>query len=608
MKNIDILDSWRLVKFITDLHNHPHSIKGDFGHIKELENLIVKDIEQRRVKFDDLVNIANCIFTHNLCSNKIQSLVENELINTISDFNRIDFDIGKFIKLIKSLKGYYIKNEELCDSIKNILETYLNAYLKDQEEIISQNQKHKEYTKKYSSKENIDNSLIQTSNRKISSEKKILKKLNKEENMDDSNKYGEKSKSLFNNRKKDCIIEDMDNEEDPEIIVEKVDEKELEDFNLKSKSQKIKTINYEFMEKYNKIITNISVIFWSLSNNEKFNSLKNNRDDYKYFFSRIKDITIKNIEFYNEREITFILKALYDLNIPLLKSENKNFTKKISKLENFTLHDRITLLELFLYNEIEESLDLIIKFIEKINKNFKNLTYSDMIRFLDLTDLIPNLISKFLLENNSEKVNFIEKRFNTIIQNREIDKLCKLFSLTGKLHEYFNEGFLININNILYNRINEIPKEYFCKILFNSINFSSYSISIKLFDILEDLSNFENIKEIFLNFEDLNYLLWASLNFSKLKTSEIFSDENKINLDILGEKLVIFSRKLIINLIELDNFTLIQESKNIQKKERILNFQKHFLVETLNFNLIFLFSLILKKLKKLMKLKSIVIL
>ena len=132
MKNIDILDSWKLVKFVTDLHNHKNSIKGDFGHVKELEGLILKDLENRRIKFDYLVTIAQCIFPNNLCSNKIQEIIEMELTDKME--NTLDLDISKFIRLIKCLPNYYIKNEKFCEKIKNILETYLNGYLKSQEE------------------------------------------------------------------------------------------------------------------------------------------------------------------------------------------------------------------------------------------------------------------------------------------------------------------------------------------------------------------------------------------------------------------------------------------------------------------------------------------
>lgn len=576
MKHIDILDSWKTVKFITDLHKHKNSIKGDFGHVKELESLISRDLETRRLKFDNLVSIANCIFTNNLCSNKIQSLVENELIDRISDFGHTGFDMAKFIKLIKSLPGYYIKNELLCDKIKNVLETYLNAYLKHE----------KEYEQKSPQKYRNQAQVTYPSDEELNEKNRKNNKINKsiymkipdqdvgkiEKNDTIENKIikmsnAERSEAHLNgkpNRRKSQKSDyEEELEEEPEIIVENIDVAELEENMKNTISNKTKNINYEFMEKYNKIISNVSLIFWALSKNQKFKSLTETREDFKYFFDRMKEITLKNIEFYNEREITFILKGLKELNIPITKSENNRFVKKISSMENFTLHDRVVLLSMFLKHNFAGSLELILKFIEKINKNFQELTFSDLIQYLELIALVPSLIQKFFAEKNFERIAFIEKRFTPILSSIDIDKFSRLYLIISNFHNFFSEGFLENTNKILENRINEIPKEYFPKILFNVVNYSVYSVAPKLFDILEDLSHFENIKENFLKFEDLNYLLWSALTFCKNSKSllilenqqeyDIEKQDDEHNQTSINKKLLTFVKSLINSLIGIDS-------------------------------------------------------
>lgn len=643
MKNVDIIDSWRLVKFITDLHNHPHTIKGDFGHVKELENLISKDIETRRMRFDNLVQIANCIFTNNLCSNKIQLLVENELIDKIADFNRIDFDVGKLVKLIKSLNGYYIKNEELCDKIKNVLETYLNAYMKMRQENFYENEKYKKKknqkieeieNENYNEKDENDNSFAYNNSKEANEEDfkfnknvneikgrkiKVSKQLYKKESIQDLIESGNKENNLSNEENQKNLIDQnteenikhlfssnnvYDNDDqnqqinenkiqsskvstnkanfsnvksktynkktqkeesdsEPDLVLEPLDASDLDKMNSQSEKKKIKTINYEFMERYNKIITNISVIFWSLSKNEKFKSLKNTREDYKYFFERMKETTLNNLEFYNEREITFILKAFKDLNISLSKSENKNFAKKISSLDNYTLHDRVCLLSIFLKNEMGGSLELILKFIEKIKQSFNSLTYSDLIEFLELLNSVPNLSNKILKENKNEKIAFIEKRLAPIMQSIEIEKFCKLFLLAGKFQGLFTQNFLDILTKNLISRLNEIPKEYFCAILQKTVNFSVFNASTRLFDILEDLSHFENIKENFVKFEDLNNLLWACFSFSKVKVNELLDNEKEGESNVNNElalKLINFSKSLVANLIGIENFIKFEET------------------------------------------------
>jgi hypothetical protein len=52
MLNKSLLDSWQLAKYVAVLHNHPASIKGDFGLLKELELLIERDLKRDSLRFD----------------------------------------------------------------------------------------------------------------------------------------------------------------------------------------------------------------------------------------------------------------------------------------------------------------------------------------------------------------------------------------------------------------------------------------------------------------------------------------------------------------------------------------------------------------------------
>jgi len=302
---------------------------------------------------------------------------------------------------------------------------------------------------------NLNTTTAKVTNDKAEPEEEYLSK--NQQSLLLSNKKQAEAKPKFEkikmNNTKAKTKSEAQSDSEPELIVERIEASELESLKNKQAQKKNRTINYEFMERYSKIIQNISVIFWSLSKNEKFKSLKNTREDYKYFFERMKEMTLKNLEFYNEREVTFILKAFRDLQIPLTKSQNTNFSQKIAALENFTLHDRIVLLGLFLKNDMGGSLELTLKFIENIKQSFNSLTYSDLIEFLELLNSVPNLINKFFTEKNKEKVGFIEKRFSPLLLTIEIEKFCKLLLIAAKFHVYFSHIFLKSLNQVLISRI-----------------------------------------------------------------------------------------------------------------------------------------------------------
>jgi len=79
-----------------------------------------------------------------------------------------------------------------------------------------------------------------------------------------------------------------------------------------------------------------------------------------------------------------------------------------------------------------------------------------------------------------------------------------------------------------------------------------------MLDILEDLSHFENIRENFVKFEDLNCLLWSCLSFSKVKGAEMLlldaeeegSGSGSFNAAApLALKLNTFAKSLVTSLV-----------------------------------------------------------
>lgn len=117
--NKALLDSWQLAKYVSILHSHPATIKGDFGLQKELELLIQRDLDRNVYKFDHLVKLSDHIFANNIGSNDMQGKIEKLIIKKLKD--RIRIDMTRFIKLVENLASYKIKNKEICDCILGFL-------------------------------------------------------------------------------------------------------------------------------------------------------------------------------------------------------------------------------------------------------------------------------------------------------------------------------------------------------------------------------------------------------------------------------------------------------------------------------------------------------
>ena len=92
---------------------------------------------------------------------------------------------------------------------------------------------------------------------------------------------------------------------------------------------------------------------------------------------------------------------------------------------------------------------------------------------------------------------------------------------------YFSKNFIEKLNKTLLEKINEIPKEYFTRNLFDSVNFSSYRLLASFFDILEDVSLYENVKNNTL--ENLMIPAEKPLVFKDVELNKKLKIANEVN-------------------------------------------------------------------------------
>jgi len=416
MRYKDVIDSSRLARFVCELNSHPQTIKGNFGFLLEVEEKIKNEIERKEIKFVDLISIAGYLFKDNLGSNDIQHLIELSILEKFE--NKIEIEISQIIKLVKAISDYYIKNEELCYKIKNVIETYLNGYIH---------------------------------------------------------------------------LEDSSNKD------------------------QIKNINIEFNEHYIKLITNLNILIWSFSRNQTFLNLRKT-PEFNYFYNRLKEIFIKNLEYFNPREFTFSIEGI----LKILNKENSKeiFTydeinlinEKISKIqENFKAHEAIKLLTILLTNSFlirngHNSIELL---FEICYENIDKMSYQDLIQFMNISHNFSPLLEKI-------KFGFIENRLSSgnILSKMNINSLCILVKTISipQIHKNFSKDFYNKLKTIFYVRINEIPKEEFCQVLANSAEMKISQVVQSMLDILEDLSEFEKLVECFNKPDEVINLLWSMLS------------------------------------------------------------------------------------------------
>lgn len=290
-------------------------------------------------------------------------------------------------------------------------------------------------------------------------------------------------------------------------------------------------INLEFTQQYSKLVSSLNILIWSFSRNNMFLKLKTegkNATEFEYFYSRLKDTFFKHIDYYNEREIAFTLNGIVKLltqnsNIyNFTHEENKIISNKINKLDNFLPNDAIKLLKLF--NQLNYKSGTINKLTNVLITNYETLTLHELIEFMDLFQNNKIQFHKLFIDDLS-KLKFFEKRLLEILPKIEIQNLCRVLKICCKslLCSNISQEFLSNLQKTLLVRINEIPKENFIEVFSNSVNLKLNQIVLNLIDILEDLSNFENMKEFFKNPREVIPLLWCclSVNNSSLKLTQL---------------------------------------------------------------------------------------
>jgi hypothetical protein len=229
----------------------------------------------------------------------------------------------------------------------------------------------------------------------------------------------------------------------------------------------------------------------------------NESPEFKYFYSRLKDVFMKNITYYNERETVYAIEGLLRLKCEFSDFEIDLIKQKIISLNNFLPHDTVKLMKVLISNNYGFP-DVIEKLIASIN--IEKLTYGDLIEFVDiLANSLPNQFITF-----TTHLSHYEKRVELLLTKIYIDDFCKIFNLTNRVR--YSNTFYDNLVNIFRLRINEIPKEHFAEILTTVTNHRMTDSIFTLIDILEDLSNFENLDQVFESPKDKLNLLWSMLS------------------------------------------------------------------------------------------------
>jgi hypothetical protein len=438
-KHASLMESTRLAKFISTLNSHPNSIKGNFGLMPEFEKLVSENLNN--LNFDRVVDLSHYLFTENIGSNDLHRKIEKSLIEKFENLKINDIEMSHVVKLVKSLTNYYIKNEKICEKIKNYIEVYLNAYLK-----------------------------------------------------------------------KDDIEEQLS------------------------------TINIFFDQQYTKLVSNLNLFIHCFSKNQMFLNYAH-REDFSYFYQRLKQVFINNISFYNLRELTFSLDGLLKLSQKNNPNEScftfeqtEIINNKIKSFDSINSHyEVVKLLKIMVQNENLlnniESFNLLVNYI---NENFEFFTYGEMIESIDILSNFPHKFAEVFPENNN-KLKIFENKLNEILAAIQIYNLCKIIEFISKPFKIFSDEFIEKVINIFNMRINEVPKDCFSDV-FRSCTQLKLSYTVEtLLKILEDLSNFENINSIFNSNQEILNLLWTMLSIQLRSKWSIKIDQKE---SILIEKII----------------------------------------------------------------------
>ena len=343
IKNKSIYDCTTIAKFACALHKNKNSIKGDFGLIKELEETIKIEIDN--LKFNNLITLAEQIFSNNLCSNDIHVLIEKAI--TLKFKKSIDLNIMKFIQLIKSLSNYQIKTDEFFHSIKNFLTGIINYKIADiKEKDLSENDS---IANKY--KENKED-LLNKSNKQLRNENNDIS--DNEERIDnkdlsDTEAFLSKIRNInvkqTNSYYNSNITKDINSNQNPNNTNYINNPNHANDGYNNLESIAEQNINLKYQDYLTKVTDNVNYILWMLSKNTGFNNLVKNDTEFSYLFQSLKDLFIRNISHYKPRDLLISLEAILKMPLMVKKQDSKIITEQLIKVKPTTTHDMLKLLK-----------------------------------------------------------------------------------------------------------------------------------------------------------------------------------------------------------------------------------------------------------------------
>ena len=111
-----------VLKFFLSIKANKHSSKGEFGLIKEVENKIKKEIDERLLRLSETIEIAKLVVENNVLDNSIQQLLEEEIKRKLE--LGIETDVRQLVNLFASMKNYKPKKVDiiatLAEYIRNL--------------------------------------------------------------------------------------------------------------------------------------------------------------------------------------------------------------------------------------------------------------------------------------------------------------------------------------------------------------------------------------------------------------------------------------------------------------------------------------------------------
>ena len=244
--------------------------------------------------------------------------------------------------------------------------------------------------------------------------------------------------------------------------------------------------------------------------------------NHDYYFNKAADFMIK---FYKDI-IDFNEINIDDLSIFLTLS----ISKQIFILEKILTDCETGLIDKFI---VQDFLNILINFIFKIDKNFKNYD----IRFYEFIYKYPFDIFRSI--HNLEYHDYI------YIYKEQINRLFDIFKKINPKHKrvLLLERFINNEMHGLYTIPNDYSIDNILKVqikitslvIHENISFSS------LKNIIDELSSFENLKQVLVNFSN-NYIFSGNEEYNNLLFGSNQNNTSFLNLSKYGED----NKKIII--------------------------------------------------------------